>query len=117
MRFERAFRSPLGRSGLLSSSHRHLYGDATRFSFLRRTFASSSARRQASENSNSFRNGIAAFRPFGRPFAKVFLGALFTYQVLYWAWLKLETSELKLQKNEEIRALERRAKELVSKEK
>ena len=42
---------------------------------------------------------FAAFRPLTRPFVKVFLGALFTYQVVYWAWLRLETDELKLQKN------------------
>jgi hypothetical protein len=41
---------------------------------------------------------FSAFRPFVRPFAKVFLGAVFTYQVLYWAWLRLETNELKLEK-------------------
>ncbi|KAL1965960.1 hypothetical protein VTN77DRAFT_4900 [Rasamsonia byssochlamydoides] len=114
MRFGSTF--PLGRSGLLLSSHRYLPGGPTRFSFLRRTFASSSARHQAQENSNSFRDGISAFRPLVRPFAKVFLGALFTYQVFYWAWLRLETSELKLQKHEMIKALERRAKELASKE-
>jgi hypothetical protein len=27
--------------------------------------------------------------------AKCFLGALFTYQVAYWAWMKLETLEEK----------------------
>jgi hypothetical protein len=44
---------------------------------------------------------MTAFRPFARPFIKVFLGALFTYQVIYWAWFKLETEEKKLLKNRE----------------
>ena len=33
------------------------------------------------------------------PFAKVFLGAIFTYQVIYWTWLKLEMDEAKAEKN------------------
>lgn len=44
---------------------------------------------------------MAAYRPFGAPFLKVFLGAVFTYQVIYYAWMKLETSEKKLLKNGE----------------
>jgi hypothetical protein len=44
---------------------------------------------------------MSAFRPFARPFIKVFLGALFTYQVIYWAWFKLETGEKKFLKNGE----------------
>ncbi|KAL1854744.1 hypothetical protein Plec18170_004835 [Paecilomyces lecythidis] len=51
---------------------------------------------------------------FGRPFAKVFLGAILTYQILYWTWLKLETDESKLEKNGEIANLENKARELVS---
>jgi len=41
----------------------------------------------------------AFYQDFGRPIAKVFLGALFTYQVLYWSWLKLESIEVKREKN------------------
>jgi hypothetical protein len=33
------------------------------------------------------------------PFAKVFLGGVFVYQVIYWTWLKLEMDETKVQKN------------------
>lgn len=33
------------------------------------------------------------------PFAKVFLGSIFTYQVIYWTWLKLEMDEAKVEKN------------------
>ncbi|KAN0086794.1 hypothetical protein V8E54_000482 [Elaphomyces granulatus] len=67
--------------------------------------------------SNAAKEGFAAFRPLTRPFIKVFLGALFTYQVVYWAWLKLETDELKLQKNKEIAALEQSARQLTSRQK
>lgn len=31
----------------------------------------------------------------GRPILKTFLIALFTYEVLYWSWLKLESIEVK----------------------
>lgn len=42
---------------------------------------------------------MSAFRPFGRPFIKVFLGAIFSYQLIYFTWMKLETWEKKLLKN------------------
>lgn len=42
---------------------------------------------------------MAAYRTFAGPFAKVFLGAVFTYQVIYQTWLKLEMDESKLEKN------------------
>lgn len=35
------------------------------------------------------------YRSFGRPIAKVFLGAVVTYQIVYWVWVKLETDEIK----------------------
>lgn len=40
----------------------------------------------------------AFYRDFGPPVVKVFLGALVTYQVLYWGWLKLESMETKEEK-------------------
>lgn len=39
------------------------------------------------------------YRTFTSPFAKVFLGGVFVYQVLYWTWLKLEMDEIKVAKN------------------
>ncbi|KAF2710279.1 hypothetical protein K504DRAFT_501548 [Pleomassaria siparia CBS 279.74] len=36
---------------------------------------------------------------------KCFLGALFTYQVAYWVWLKLETLEARKDMNDEITSL------------
>ncbi|KAI9674668.1 MAG: hypothetical protein M1817_001571 [Caeruleum heppii] len=49
---------------------------------------------------------ISFYSSFGRPIAKVFLGALFTYQALYWLWVKLETEEVKREKQDEIDRLE-----------
>lgn len=42
---------------------------------------------------------MARYKLFVSPFAKVFLGAIFTYQVIYWTWLKLEMDESKSEKN------------------
>lgn len=41
---------------------------------------------------------IGFYKSFGRPIAKVFLGAMFTYQMTYLLWLKLETQEVKASK-------------------
>ena len=38
------------------------------------------------------------YKSFGRPIAKVFLGAVFTYQFTYLAWMRLEKDEIKQQK-------------------
>ncbi|KAF2003468.1 hypothetical protein P154DRAFT_520080 [Amniculicola lignicola CBS 123094] len=34
------------------------------------------------------------YKSFGSPILKCFLGALFTYQVTYWTWMKLESVEV-----------------------
>ncbi|GAB7345344.1 hypothetical protein MBLNU457_3696t1 [Dothideomycetes sp. NU457] len=34
------------------------------------------------------------YKTFGRPMAKVFLGAMFTYQVLWICWTKLENVDI-----------------------
>ncbi|VUC34942.1 unnamed protein product [Clonostachys rosea] len=34
------------------------------------------------------------YKTFTRPIAKVILGAVLTYQLVYWAWVKLETDEI-----------------------
>ncbi|OJJ88881.1 uncharacterized protein ASPGLDRAFT_116650 [Aspergillus glaucus CBS 516.65] len=57
---------------------------------------------------------MSRYKTFVSPFAKVFLGAIFTYQVIYWTWLKLETDEIKVEKNKEVAALEKKARELTS---
>lgn len=75
---------------------------------------------------------MAAYRTFAGPFAKVFLGAVFTYQVIYQTWMKLEMDESKLEKNgmfysnrvfsrrenansaaEEVAVLEKKAREMA----
>ncbi|KAL2004995.1 hypothetical protein VTN00DRAFT_2845 [Thermoascus crustaceus] len=97
---------------LVSRNHR-----LARYPSSGRAFATTPARRNSSEDSNSVKEGLAAFKAFGRPFAKVFLGAIFTYQVIYWTWLKLEMDEAKLEKNKEIAALEKKARDLASAQK
>lgn len=42
---------------------------------------------------------VGFYRSFGRPIAKVFLGAMFTYQIVYLLWHKLEIEEIKVRKN------------------
>ncbi|KAF2242551.1 hypothetical protein BU26DRAFT_609888 [Trematosphaeria pertusa] len=55
----------------------------------------------------------AFYRTFASPLLKTFLGALFTYQVLYWGWLKLEVIEEKVQKQGEIMGLKEELKNAV----
>ncbi|QKX54006.1 uncharacterized protein TRUGW13939_01088 [Talaromyces rugulosus] len=88
---------------------------APRVFIKRRTFTSSVSRlEQQTQNPSSFKEGMSAFRPFGAPFIKVFLGAIFSYQLIYFTWMKLETWENKKLKNEEMQALEKKAKELAA---
>lgn len=42
---------------------------------------------------------MSKYKTFMGPFGKVFLGAVLTYQIIYWSWLKLEMDESKLEKN------------------
>jgi len=44
---------------------------------------------------------VGFYKSFGRPTAKVFLGAVFTYQIVYYTWVKLETDEIKQTKRSE----------------
>lgn len=46
------------------------------------------------------------YRTHGRALFKALTLAFFSYQIIYWAWLTLETEEIKDQKNREIAALE-----------
>ncbi|KAE8161857.1 hypothetical protein BDV40DRAFT_300929 [Aspergillus tamarii] len=68
-------------------------------------------------DSSSFKEGVSRYKLFASPFAKVFLGAIFTYQVIYWTWLKLEMDESKYIKNQEVAALEKQARELTGTQK
>lgn len=53
------------------------------------------------------------YKSFGRPVAKVFLGAVFTYQLAYWIWVKLETDEVKKKKKSRFLIRHARAQILV----
>ncbi|KAL2676705.1 hypothetical protein Neosp_010469 [[Neocosmospora] mangrovei] len=39
------------------------------------------------------------YRSFTRPIAKTLLLAVFTYQLVYWAWVKLETDEVRAERD------------------
>ncbi|QDS67615.1 hypothetical protein FKW77_004175 [Venturia effusa] len=56
----------------------------------------------------------AFYKAWGIPLVKVFLGAMFTYQVLYYGWLKLESIEQKKEKDAEMKLLEGQLAELTA---
>ncbi|KAF9894220.1 hypothetical protein FE257_007722 [Aspergillus nanangensis] len=80
----------------------------------RRHFSSSKLRFNASQSPNAYKEGMGRYKLLASPFAKVFLGAIFTYQVIHWTWLKLEMDESKYEKNREVASLEKEAKELTA---
>ncbi|CAI6100446.1 hypothetical protein V2G26_008206 [Clonostachys chloroleuca] len=55
------------------------------------------------------------YKTFTRPIAKVVLGAVLTYQLVYWAWVKLETDEIIADTAETIKDLERKVDEYKNK--
>ncbi|KAL1879078.1 hypothetical protein VTK73DRAFT_7404 [Phialemonium thermophilum] len=57
------------------------------------------------------------YKTFTRPVAKCLLLALFTYQVTYWAWLKLEQDEIKAEREAEIAKLEAQVQSLQAAQK
>ncbi|OJD16146.1 hypothetical protein AJ78_03674 [Emergomyces pasteurianus Ep9510] len=85
-------------------------------SLSRRTFMStvpslySSAQQSTNTNAPSAHTSI--YKTFGRAFAKVFLGGVLAYQIIYWAWVRLEVDEEKMLKNREIAELESKARDL-----
>jgi hypothetical protein len=82
---------------------------STGMSTTRRTFYTSPTRHQAPPSSptpqppNPHTN---FYKTHGRALFKALTLAFFTYQVCYWAWLVLETEEIKDQKSREIKSLE-----------
>ncbi|KAI0201290.1 hypothetical protein F4808DRAFT_133299 [Astrocystis sublimbata] len=52
------------------------------------------------------------YKTFGRPIAKVFLMAIFTYQLVYFLWVKLEQDEVRAEMNATISDLEARIEQL-----
>ncbi|ATY66523.1 hypothetical protein A9K55_000927 [Cordyceps militaris] len=76
---------------------------ARRVSTVRRQLATT--RTYATEKSN---NPTASFyKTFSRPIAKVMILAVFTYQVAYWSWIKLEADEARAKVDAEIETLEK----------
>ncbi|KAH8161734.1 hypothetical protein CIB48_g6501 [Xylaria polymorpha] len=60
----------------------------------------------------SMRNHKTFYKTFGRPIAKVFLMAIFTYQLLYYFWVKLEQDEVRAEMEATISDLEARIEQL-----
>ncbi|EKV11180.1 hypothetical protein PDIG_47690 [Penicillium digitatum PHI26] len=83
----------------------------------RRTFTSTQAIFNLSQKPSAYKEGMNQYRTFTGPFAKVFLGGVFVYQVFYWTWLKLEMDETKVAKNEQVALLEKEAREITSTQK
>ncbi|KAF4976603.1 hypothetical protein FZEAL_6750 [Fusarium zealandicum] len=69
---------------------------------IRRNFASQT--KQPSATSQFYRS-------FTRPIAKTLLLAVFTYQLAYWTWIKLETDEVRAERDATIADLETTVKE------
>ncbi|KAH8909013.1 hypothetical protein BR93DRAFT_977104 [Coniochaeta sp. PMI_546] len=60
--------------------------------------------------------GLSEFyKTFTRPVAKCLLLAMFTYQLAYFAWVKLETDEIREERQAEVASLEEQVKNLQSK--
>ncbi|KAL1867506.1 hypothetical protein Daus18300_006350 [Diaporthe australafricana] len=55
------------------------------------------------------------YKDFTRPIAKVLLMAMFTYQLAYWGWVKLEQDEIKAEREGEIANLEAQVAKLTHK--
>ncbi|ROW06058.1 hypothetical protein VMCG_04690 [Cytospora schulzeri] len=55
------------------------------------------------------------YKDFTRPVAKVLLMAMFTYQLAYWGWVKLEQDEITAEREGEIAKLEAEVKRLTHK--
>ncbi|PGG98565.1 hypothetical protein AJ79_08818 [Helicocarpus griseus UAMH5409] len=94
----------------ISSSHINRFT----LSPTRRTFTSTppalNSNAQQSAKDPSAHTSI--YKSFGRAFAKVFLGGVLTYQIIYWAWLRLEVDEERVRRDKEIAELEKKAKAL-----
>lgn len=67
-------------------------------------------------NSNHEKQG-AYYGSFGSPYLKCFLGALFTYQLAYYSWMKLEAVEEAHDKKTEIRDLQIELREALERQK
>jgi hypothetical protein len=65
-----------------------------------------SPRQQSSPSARPSNPHRGFYQTHGRALFKALTLAFFTYQVVYWAWLTLETEDIKDKKNREIKSLE-----------
>ena len=49
---------------------------------------------------------LSGYNDLRKPWLRVFLGAFFTYQILFWCWEKMRIDEIMQQKNAEVEGLE-----------
>lgn len=95
-----ARRAPFSTSSLLSLSSRQPQGIS---------------RRQYSTAPPKPKSATGDFyKTFTRPVAKTLLIAMFTYQCLYWGWVKLEQDEIKEERTAEIAQLEAEVNRLAA---
>ncbi|KAJ6184992.1 hypothetical protein N7519_006293 [Penicillium mononematosum] len=94
-----------------------VFSQSARAPMSRRTFTSTQAIFNSTQKPSAYKEGMNQYRTFTGPFAKVFLGGVFVYQVLYWTWLKLEMDEIKVAKNKQVAVLEKEAREITSTQK
>ncbi|KAK5050992.1 hypothetical protein LTR84_003551 [Exophiala bonariae] len=71
-----------------------------------RAFNTSRALRQSPAGHELEDRPVNFYRSHGRALFKALTLAFFSYQVVYWSWLTLETEELKANKDQEIKSLE-----------
>ncbi|KKZ63984.1 hypothetical protein EMCG_01738 [[Emmonsia] crescens] len=75
------------------------------FASSRRTFTSTplSLNNTAPQSTTSAPSPhTSIYKSFGRAFAKVFLGGVLTYQIIYWAWVRLEVDEERVVRNSKL---------------
>ena len=87
---------------------RHIHSLPQALTFTPRTFSTThSLRQQHPQYPQTPERPVSIYKTHGRALFKALTLAFFSYQVVYWAWLTLETEEIKDQKNQEIKSLER----------
>lgn len=89
--------------GAARSARATVFPRRTALTVLRNRYSTQPPTPTSTEGRNLHRTFYSSF---GAPILKVFLGAVFTYQLLYWSWLKLESLELKKEKDDEVKGLE-----------
>ncbi|KAI3334290.1 hypothetical protein F4824DRAFT_209846 [Ustulina deusta] len=96
-------RNPTLSTQLIPRSRATLQPSRVRFSS---TQAPNDPRPTGSLNHRTF------YKTFGRPIAKVFLMAIFTYQLVYYFWVRLEQDEIRAEMQATISDLEARIEAL-----